>query len=145
MAGMRRLARWTFNALVGLSLLLFVATVVMWVRSYFVHDVHVLSKGLDGVEEIRWSADGKFGKSFSAIWPRSGQRFIVPSLDEYYYMRWVALFGVLPFGWLLSWAIRRELNRNPYACPVCGYDLRATPDRCPECGTILEKAKQIST
>ena len=51
-----------------------------------------------------------------------------------------AFFAVLPACrfTIFSTQVIRE-RRNPFACPICGYNLRATADRCPECGTVVAR------
>lgn len=128
---MRRL----FDIAAVVSLALCLLTTVMWVRSYFVHDLRVTSRDENGNERVWASRDGRFGAGFTVRSPVTGGRRVIFERPTYY-IETAATFGVLPFAWLLTWAIRREFDaREERACAACGYDLRATPNRCPECGT----------
>jgi hypothetical protein len=50
----------------------------------------------------------------------------------------ILLSAVLPAAWATRRyrraKARRRVRQN--LCPICGYDLRATPGRCPECGAV---------
>jgi hypothetical protein len=49
--------------------------------------------------------------------------------------RWFIVVATLAAPLALTvFTIRRRRRVRAGHCPVCGYDLRATPHRCPECG-----------
>ena len=53
-------------------------------------------------------------------------------------MPWSLVVGVLAIAPMVSRLRRRKSSEGNF-CRVCGYDLRATPQRCPECGAEAPK------
>lgn len=57
-----------------------------------------------------------------------------------------AVTSAWPAWSALAWLRRRVLARRRRRlgrCPVCGYDLRATPGRCPECGVVAAQREEV--
>jgi len=52
------------------------------------------------------------------------------------------LLGAIPILWLRRYRQEKKVRMRVAldTCPVCGYDVRATPDRCSECGAPVRRA-----
>jgi len=133
----KRFRRWLLNGLAAMSLLLLVIALILWPLSYTSHWARSVEwdgpRGPNGgiLNGVQYglgvgSADGVFVVS---------RRFVSDDW-EIPYWKLVVLLSVLParFYWNRPSVRSRRMSRG--LCPVCGYDLRATPDRCPEYGTI---------
>jgi hypothetical protein len=156
--------RRVFTAVSVLSLLLCLATVALWVRSYWRGDfltcfgsgayrqfascrgqLYMQTGPTSLPDGHQWRTGGPYYFFLDGA-PTTHYRFL--GFEQMSGMIWNGAPGrrfsvlVVPY-WLFALVLAatpmfRLLRRPrpvPGLCPNCGYDLRATPERCPECGT----------
>jgi hypothetical protein len=155
-----RLAR---KALLPLSLLICMAAPVLWVRSYWRSDriEFAVAHHLMQLE----AGTGYAGFTFYNFWcgdrlrwPEYTSHKIMPDDDPlylpviYFYRQsyghdfhvylpyWLVLMiSLAVFTACMVLRNKRLALAHRGLCTVCGYDLRASPDRCPECGTMTPR------
>ena len=135
----QNLMRWLFTTFAVLSLLLCIATVALWVRSYYVEDSFgtiVFYQGQwnelvsdKGCIDIKRSEDSYVG--------------VVPHALIAIFFGVASVTGgfCLPFFRF----IRHRDRIKKGLCPHCGYDLRASKHRCPECGIPTPTDHKVQT
>ena len=150
----RRLARSLPNALIILTLTFYVGMIAMWERSYRWVDSATFGGRVEWTSEngritvsnlpVLRAYEDQFAMQASIDSGGSGLLLgnsappppvpPAPQLIELKVPYW-AVFAFATPG--LAWIVVRRTRRSaPGLCSICGYDLRATPERCPECGTV---------
>ena len=152
------LRRRLFTGASVLSLILCLATVGLWVRSYWTRDSWGrFSNGICGCQfatnsgRLQWAWDTMMptrGWLHSAEpasttddpWFAVHHYDFRPRAESWFVFVPIALpailFAVAPVWWLLGRRRTMRRRRKLGVCDRCGYDLRATPNKCPECGRL---------
>jgi hypothetical protein len=92
-----------------------------------------------GAELSEWNVAGLRWRREAITIQRPSDRAVVAVVTRtstfVVWLGWPLLLSALvPAAWLI-WRRKVAREGRKGMCRVCGYDLRASPDRCPECGT----------
>lgn len=119
-----------------------------WYISQIAND----SKWLEEAPVMRqrsWTVMPAVAGRYDSLKPRLGFKtdaIVRPDLVSrvFLFPHWFVftLSAVLPMFTVMR--LRRRRKRDPSLCKICGYDLRATPDRCPECGAVPDRSPAAS-
>jgi hypothetical protein len=115
-------------------LFLFLATVAMWVHSYFSDDLLFIGESF-----VLESHDGAV--AYRSVWrnPPSPQ-FFVTSLSPQWIVPYIFASPLALLAAVILYSVGRAKHR-PGLCPSCRYNLTGnTSGACPECGTPVPKA-----
>jgi hypothetical protein len=151
----RRVPRILLDTATVASLVLCVAALVGWGRSYgsrFGWELYwgpwgsvtatraylMVNRFLpDGPDqrEHDWGWYVPYVGGYRHFWARRGEQWVTAGVSLPVAASIAAVLPLARFGPPLVRRMRRRRHRRQQGhCPSCGYDLRATPDRCPECG-----------